>query len=121
MFKIIQFCTMHIVYGVALGPTLKGEMFSLKESDSTPGNSAPAPSLFVLYSCSLIKNSFRLSIDELKIITSIHGIPGMSTSARFALRSSRSTLLKVTVTELQAACASGEKEKIKNRSDTTAT
>ena len=34
-------------------PTLNGEIFSLKESDSTPGSSAPAPSLFVLYSCSL--------------------------------------------------------------------
>ena len=32
---------------------MNGEIFSLKESDSTPGSSAPAPSLFVLYSCSL--------------------------------------------------------------------
>ena len=44
---------------VSLGPTLKGEMFSLKESDSTPGNSAPAPSLFVLYSCNLIKDILK--------------------------------------------------------------
>ena len=88
-------------------------MFSLKESDSTPGNSAPAPFLFVIYSCNLKKNSFRLSIlltiVEFKIIRTIHGIPSTSTPARLALRSSRPSLLKVT--ELQAACASGEREK----------
>ena len=40
----------------------------------------------------------------------MYGVPGMSTLAGFALgpNTSSSTLLKITVTELQAACASGK-------------
>ena len=56
--ELLEYIYKH-VHGPWWCCTLKGEMFSLKESDSTPGNSAPAPSLFVLYSCNLIKESFK--------------------------------------------------------------